>query len=250
VLNLIPISDANPTRRLPIITLSLIALNLAIYFLEPGQPSLMTPPQSEAYFVEHAPAPCDLQNTCRTHNVRLGPTAPVIHVPNRDLPGFLEAMLYSLFLHANILHVGGNMLFLWVFGNNVEDWLGRIKYLLFYLAGGFAAGFAQVFSNSHAIIGAVGASGAVASVLGAYFVLFPRARVNVLVPIFFFFTVIPMSAWLVLGLWFLFQIFVPQPGVAWQAHVGGFLFGLVMIFLLGGRPQRPRAVWPRYGWRS
>jgi membrane associated rhomboid family serine protease len=141
------------------------------------------------------------------------------------------------------------MLFLWVFGNNVEDWLGRFKYLLFYLAGGLVSSLVQMLSNIHSVIGAVGASGAVAAVLGAYLVLYPRARINVLVT-FFFITFIPMSAWIVLLLWVAFQIFVPQPGVAWQAHVGGFVFGAIAIFLLGGRPQRSvPAPLPRRRWR-
>jgi membrane associated rhomboid family serine protease len=156
-----------------------------------------------------------------------------------------------------LLHIGGNMLFLWIFGNNVEDHLGRFRYVVFYLAGGAVAGFAQALSHLGTCsavdptpcVPAIGASGAIAAVMGAYFVLFPRARVNVLVPIFIIFTIVRMSAWVVLGLWFLFQIVVPQPGVAWEAHVGGFVFGVIAILLLGGRPQRPQpAVW-RPGWR-
>ena len=250
MVSLIPISDENPTRRRAYITLGLIALNVVVYFLQPGPPSLAsTPPRTEAFFIEHAPAPCDLNDECPARRVRVGPNQ-IVRVPNNDLPGILLGMLESMFLHASILHVGGNMLFLWVFGNNVEDWLGRTKYLIFYLLGGYAAGFAQMLTNLHSPIGAVGASGAVAAVLGAYFVLYPRARVNVLVPIFFFFTFIPMSAWVVLGLWVLFQIFVSQPGVAWQAHVGGFVFGVIAILLLGGRPHPPRQVWRRPDWRD
>jgi membrane associated rhomboid family serine protease len=247
MISLIPISDANPTRRLPVITLALIALNvLAYFFLEPGQPSFSTPASTERFFVKRAVIPCQLNDSCPTQRISLGPGSAPVREPHRSLLSFLGAMLFSTFLHANILHIGGNMLFFWIFGNNVEDYLGRIKYVLFYLAGGLAAGFAQVLSSLHppaSFAPSIGASGAVAAVMGAYFVLFPRARVNVLVPIFFIFTIVQMSAFIVLGLWLVFQLIVPQPGVAWQAHVGGFAFGVIAILLLGGRPQRPRPTW-------
>ncbi len=243
MLELIPISDENPTRRTSWVTIALIAINIVVYFLQPGPPSLVaTPARTEAFFVRHAPAPCQLEDRCRFDAVRVGQR--VVPIPQRSLPQILLGILESMFLHASILHVGGNMLFLWVFGNNVEDWLGRFRYVLFYLAGGFVAAFVQMLANLSSPVGAVGASGAVAAVLGAYFVLYPRARVNVLVPILFFFTFIPMSAWIVLGLWVLFQVLIPQPGVAWQAHVGGFVFGLLAILLLGGRPQPPRTLRP------
>jgi membrane associated rhomboid family serine protease len=181
-----------------------------------------------------------------------------VGLPERDLVSFVGAIVFSTFLHAGLLHIAGNMLFLWIFGNNVEDHLGRVKYLAFYLLGGIAAGFAQVLAHlgpcSQAdpapCTPAVGASGAVAAVMGAYFVLFPRARVNVLVPIIFIFTVVAMSAWVVLGLWFVFQLVLNQPGVAWEAHVGGFVFGVAAILLLGGRPHRPAPAAWRQGWRS
>jgi len=143
------------------------------------------------------------------------------------------------------------MLFLWIFGNNVEDHLGHVKFLLFYLAGGVVAAFAHVLTHIDSILPAVGASGAVAAVMGAYIVLFPRARIKVLVPIFVIFTVIQMSALTVLGLWFLYQFWIGAQEitgatqVAWMAHVGGFVFGAAGIFLLGGRPHRPRSTWER-----
>jgi membrane associated rhomboid family serine protease len=158
------------------------------------------------------------------------------------------------------------MLFLWVFGNNIEDHLGRLKYVVFYLLGGIAASFAHILwtlarapdlctrADPSACIPAVGASGAVAAVMGAYILMYPRARVNVLVPIFILWTVIQLSAFWVLGLWFLYQFIIASQElsgatqVAWMAHVGGFVFGVVVMFLLGGRPQRPPAVWrPEWG---
>ena len=195
------------------------------------------------FFYEQAPVPCQLIDRC------------VPGIQDRSLSSFLIAVVVSTFLHANFLHIAGNMLFLWVFGNNIEDHLGRVRYLVFYLAGGIFAAMAHVLwalrsvpcteQSFGACVPAVGASGAVAAVMGAYLLLYPRARVNVLLPIFIIFTVIQMSAFAVLGLWFLYQFLIAAQelagpsGVAWMAHVGGFVFGLVGIYLLGGRPHAP-----------
>lgn len=246
VVSLIPISDANPTRRLPVLTLALIAINIVAYFLQPGGPVLFDEPDAATsrFFVEVAPIPCQLEDECPVDELQLVPDSPeAVDIPERSFSGFLWAVILSTFLHANLLHLGGNMLFLWVFGNNVEDYLRPIKFILFYLAGGIAAGFAQTLTNLGQPVPSIGASGAVAAILGAYMVLYPRARVNVLVPIVFIWTVLQLSAFIVLGLWFVYQFAVPQPGVAWQAHVGGFVFGVIAIFLLGGRPHRARPVW-------
>ena len=166
-----------------------------------------------------------------------------MNIPERSLPEFVLSLVFSAFLHGNLLHIGGNMLFLWVFGNNVEDFLGHFKYIGFYLIAAVGSGFAQVLSNLGSVTPAIGASGAVAGILGAYFVLYPRARVNVLVPIIFIWTVLQLSAFVVLGIWFLYQFLIPQPGVAWQAHAGGFVVGALLILLLGGRPHPRRPVW-------
>jgi membrane associated rhomboid family serine protease len=248
VLSLIPISDANPTRKTPVVTLALIIANIfAFFFVEPG---FGQTPESQVYFVRRAAIPCQLQDECPAF---IPTQAGLVSPPERDIVSLVGAILFSTFLHGGFLHIAGNMLFLWIFGNNVEDHLGRGRYLVFYLLGGVAAGFTQVLASLGGCADggcspAVGASGAVAAVMGAYFVLFPRARVNVLVPIFFFFSVVQMTAWVVLGLWVVFQFIVHQPGVAWEAHVGGFVFGVVAILLLGGRPQRPRAVAWQRGW--
>jgi membrane associated rhomboid family serine protease len=199
------------------------------------------------FFYEQAPVPCQLIDRC------------VEGIVERSLSSFLVAVIVSTFLHASLLHIGGNMLFLWIFGNNIEDHLGRVKYLFFYLAGGIVAAMAHVLwalrvvpcteQNFGACVPAVGASGAVAAVMGAYLLLYPRARVNVLLPIFIIFTVVQMSAFAVLVLWFLYQFliaaqeFAGPSGVAWMAHVGGFVFGLVGIYLLGGRPHAPPQTW-------
>jgi membrane associated rhomboid family serine protease len=260
VLSLIPISDANPTRRFPVVTVGLIAANVIAFFRTPG---LGQGVSGNLYFFERAPIPCQLDQAC-PRAVDLGLSQPV-SIPDRGFTAFLIAILISTFLHAGWLHIIGNMLFLWVFGNNIEDFLGPIKYLLFYLLGGMAAAFAHILFSlwtspcppeAASCLPSVGASGAVAAVMGGYILLYPRARVNVLVPIFFIFTFVQMSALAVLGIWFLYQFFIGLQqsevvsGVAWMAHVGGFVFGVAAIYLLGGRPHRPGPVviqpQPRY----
>jgi membrane associated rhomboid family serine protease len=257
VLSLIPLSDDNPTQRTPFITIGLIALNILAFFREPG---LGTNIQSAVYFFKNAPVSCQLADKC-PDAVQIGVNVAV-DIPHRSLFSFLGAVLFSTFLHAGWLHIGFNMLFLWVFGNNVEDFLGPVKYLVFYLAGGIAASLAHVLTHMDSVTPTVGASGAVAAVMGAYIVLYPHARVRVLLPIIIFFTMITMSAMTVLALWFAYQFLIGLPEiagrigigapgsteVAWMAHVGGFVFGVVAIYLLGGRPHRRQLQWGQY-WR-
>jgi membrane associated rhomboid family serine protease len=157
-----------------------------------------------------------------------------------------------MFMHGSILHIAGNMLFLWIFGNNVEDAMGPIKYFFFYLLGGIAALALQVAIHPNEVAPTLGASGAIAAVLGGYILLYPRARVLTLIFIILFFTVVELPAILVLGFWFATQIAfgaagLTSPGatggVAYFAHIGGFLFGLATVKLLA---TRRRAVPPRY----
>jgi membrane associated rhomboid family serine protease len=249
MISLIPISDANPTRRFPLITIALIVANVISFFREPGFGDSL---QGSLYFFRNAPVPCQLADSCPTGPIDLGPV--LVRIPDRGLISFLIAILVSTFLHAGFLHIIGNMLFLWVFGNNIEDFLGPVKYLTFYLLGGIAAALAHILTHASSILPTVGASGAVAAVMGAYLVLYPRARVNVLVPIIIIFTVIRLPAFAVLGLWFVYQFLIGAQeasgatAVAWMAHVGGFAFGVIAILLLGGRPQRP-AIVMRPEWR-
>ena len=147
-----------------------------------------------------------------------------------------------MFLHGGWLHLGGNMLYLWIFGDNVEDKLGHIRYLAFYIVCGLAASILHVFVDSTSIVPTVGASGAIAGVLGAYLLLFPRARVVTLIPIFVFIQVAELPALLVLGFWFVMQFFnglmslgyqtAGMGGVAWWAHIGGFVAGLALVIPL------------------
>jgi membrane associated rhomboid family serine protease len=243
VISLIPLSDANPTRRFAIVTVAIIVLNVVAFFTL--EPDFGGSAEATRYFAKTTAIPCQLQHDCPSVPVQYGARTQPVRIPDRGFLSFIGAMLFSTFLHGGFLHIAGNMLFLWVFGNNIEDFLGRFKYVIFYLAAGVAAGMAQVVTNLNgdaSLIPAVGASGAIAGIMGAYIVLFPRARVNTLVPLLFIWTVVRLNAWVVLGIWFAFQFLTdPNSGVAWMAHVGGFVFGAIAIFLLGGRPHDPPA---------
>ena len=252
MINLIPISDHNPTTRTPIVTIGLIIVNALVFFLV--QPGFGQSAEAQVFFLENAPLPCqaaeafgDETTDCPSGTFLLRGTGQRITIPDRGIISLLGAILFSTFMHAGFLHIIGNMLFLWVFGNNIEDYLGHAKFFIFYLLGGLAASFAHILPNLDQAVPTVGASGAVAAVMGAYIVLYPHARVNVLLPIFIIWTVFQMSALAVLGLWFLYQFLIGlqeasggATAVAWLAHVGGFAFGLIGIFLLGGRPQGRR----------
>jgi membrane associated rhomboid family serine protease len=175
--------------------------------------------------------------------------APLVS-ETRTLPAW-ETIFTSIFLHANLLHIGGNMLFLAIFGPSVEDRLGAVRFLAFYLLGGVVALAAQVGAAGSATTPVLGASGAIAAVLGAYILLFPRARVLTLVFIFFFFTIIELPALLLLALWFAWQIVEAQlsttgGGVANFAHIGGFLFGVLLIRVFLPARARPRTQSPAY----
>jgi membrane associated rhomboid family serine protease len=241
VLSLIPIGDVNPARRTPFVTIGLIVLNIVAFVRTPG---FGETDESSLYFFDQAPIPCQLAAGCPA-SIFDG----AIQIPERPLTGFLLSIIFATFLHAGFFHIAGNMLFLWIFGNNVEDHLGHIRYLLFYLLGGIAATFAHIVTHADDVIPTVGASGAVAAVMGAYILLFPKARVKVLVPIIIIFTVVQLPAVVVLGLWFAYQFITGAQElsgvtqVAWMAHVGGFVFGLIVVFLLGGRPHPPAPVW-------
>ena len=164
-----------------------------------------------------------------------------------DQPATILTLFSSMFMHGSILHLGGNMLFLWIFGNNVEDSMGHVKFVAFYLLGGLVALFGQIVIEPNAAVPTIGASGAVAGVLGGYILLYPRARVVTLIFIVFFFTILELPAMLILGFWFLQQVAfgyfdLANPaggggGVAYFAHIGGFLFGLLAIKLFASRTK-------------
>jgi membrane associated rhomboid family serine protease len=261
----IPVHDINPVRRTPWVTYALIALNVLVFLLTPASRTtdmrasqLAQLCRQEAFYDRYAAVPQELVHNrtlaeVPTGETEVGPAGPgcVVAPPTyHKIPAL--SVLYSMFLHGGWLHLLGNMLFLWVFGNNVEDRLGRLRFLLFYLVCGYAAAYAFALVNAGSAEPLIGASGAVAGVLGAYLVLYPRARVWSLVP-FLLFIPLRLPAWLVLGLWFLLQwaysagFAVSQAGsVAYLAHVAGFLLGALLALPLRGRPARPL---PQYGWR-
>lgn len=231
-----PIRDHNPSSIRPIVTWALIAINIAIYVL--------TLPGSQT------------GSTVWAH-LALYPLA----VTNNEL---LYGLLTHMFLHAGFMHLAGNMLFLWIFGDNLEEQMGRIGFLAFYLLAGLAAAVAQIAAAPYSDIPMVGASGAIAGVMGGYLLLFPRAKVDILVIFIVFFKVFTLPAWVMLGLWFGLQVFGgftvdgAGGGVAYWAHAGGFFAGVVLtlpIFMrrggtafwrrTHGQPPHPQAEYTR-----
>lgn len=231
---MIPIRDDTPTYSTPYVNYLLIALNTLVFLFEIS----LSPPTREAFVFQFGVIPIRVLSALGLAHV---------YVPHASgLP-----LLTSMFLHVGWFHLIGNMLFLWIFGDNIEDTLGHFPYLVFYLVSGLAASLCHILLNSNSTIPSVGASGAIAGIMGAYFLLFPSARVLMLVPLLFFFTFIWIPAWIVLGYWFVLQFLngaasvittagSASGGVAFWAHVGGFLAGVVMIKLLPHR-LRPRS---------
>jgi len=258
----IPIHDVNPVRRTPIVTYVLIAINVVVFVASPvafawvDGTTVKEACEQDAFFREWGAIPRELLT-----NEPLGPQqievpteqgpvpCPVVRTPDK-LP--LLSALTAMFLHGGWGHLAGNMLYLYVFGNNVEDRLGRVRFLLFYLAWGLLATYGYAVINPDSVDTLVGASGAIAGVLGAYLVMFPRARVWSLVP-FLFFIPVRLPAWIVLGLWFLLQWIYSVggglstgAGVAYAAHVVGFVSGLIFGAMVGPPRQPPRRIVP-YG---
>jgi membrane associated rhomboid family serine protease len=222
----IPLRDRNPTHRTPFVTWGLIAACVAAFALELWVAASGGDRALGEVFQEWGAVPNDITNAFEAGNY-VGPAT--------------LGMFTSMFLHADWLHLLGNMLFLWIFGNNVEDRLGGIPFLLFYLVGGIAAALTQVVIAPQSSIPLVGASGAIAAALGAYIVLFPGARIVSLVFLGFFYQLLEVPALIVLGFWFGLQLLngfvtlgpeTAQGGVAFFAHIGGFVFGLAVGLLL------------------
>lgn len=214
---MIPFKDDNPTRHFPIMTISLIVANITIYILQ-----MMSPSDPGKVALAYGAIP---------HFLLTFKTVQPIHP-------FLT-VFSSMFMHGGLLHLGTNMLYLWIFGNNIEDRLGYVKFILFYLLCGFAAAYAHALFNPVSVMPMIGASGAVAGILGAYVLLFPHARVYTLVFLIFFVQVVRLPAVFVIGFWILIQVIngvisngtATQGGIAWFAHIGGFVFGILMIKL-------------------
>jgi rhomboid family protein len=255
----IPLKDNVPTRSFPIFTVLLIVINVVIYFgVEQGGLGLGSKGNERVleygaipYEVTHPgkqcfqPTPQALACGREGEPVLTPDGVPVGRIPTDQPPTWLT-LISSMFLHGSLLHLAGNMLFLWIFGNNIEDSMSKWRFPIFYVLGGAAALAAQILVAPNAHVPTVGASGAIAAVLGGYAILYPRARVVTLILIIFFFTIVELPALLVLGLWFLLQLLygaaqVAQPlgdaggGVAYFAHIGGFAFGLLLIKLFANR---------------
>jgi membrane associated rhomboid family serine protease len=236
----IPLKDDIPTRRLPVVTIALILINAVVYFgFQQGFIGLGDTGNQRV--VDYGAIPVEITHPgteCQTNS-----SGTEILCLDRDVgdsqPPFWVTIFSSMFLHGSLLHLAGNMLFLWIFGNNIEDSMPRPVFVVFYLLGGLIALAGQVVSDPNSAVPTVGASGAIAGVLGAYARLYPRARVVTLIFIVIFFTVVTLPALLVLGLWFFLQLLpaFSEPvtgaggGVAYFAHIGGFLFGVLLIRL-------------------
>jgi membrane associated rhomboid family serine protease len=239
-----PLKDDVPSRSWPVVTLGLIGLNVLAFLYQmslgidargPGAGA------AEAFIVEFGVTPCRLTHSCSSGLSRLV----------GDFPHPWATVFTSMFLHGGVLHVGGNMLFLWIFGNNVEDTIGHGRFVLFYLASGVVAVVGQTLITPTSNVPMIGASGAVSGVLGAYLLLFPQATILTLVMVGFFIKFFRVPALIVLGFWIVLQLLNgyitysaqalgrgESGGVAWFAHIGGFLGGIALLFLL--RPRRSR----------
>ena len=216
----IPLKDLNPRRSYPVVNTLLILTNIAVFVYQLTLQFSAPPVAYKAFLMANATIPARFPGFLGGH-VAFG----VAFLP----------LLTSMFLHSGVAHIGGNMLFLWIFGDNVEDFFGHLPYLFFYLVSGIGAGLLHVLFNFHSALPALGASGAISGVMGAYALLYPRAQVLTLVFVF----PLPIPAFIILGYWFFLQFLagvsslgaVAAGGVAWWAHIGGFLLGMLLTGL-------------------
>lgn len=214
---MIPYKDDNPTRTLPFVTVGIIILDTLIFLYQ-----LFSPTGMERLAYAYGAIP---------HHIMTFETVQPIHP--------ILTVFTSMFMHGGVFHLAGNMLYLWIFGNNIEDQLGHIRFIIFYIFCGIVAAYAQVITNPDSLTPMIGASGAISGILGAYLLLFPRAGVHTLVFLGFFITVVKIPALVVIGFWAVVQFvnglistgLTRDGGVAWFAHIGGFLTGLLTIKL-------------------
>jgi len=229
---MIPFKDDVPTKSRPVVTVLFIVLNCLMFVFQLSLPDGASDPFVRAFGL--VPLRLSASLTGSADFTGINPFLTIFS---------------SMFMHGGWLHLGGNMLYLWIFGNNVEDSMGRFRLVVFYLLSGIAAAATQVLADPHSTVPMIGASGAVAGVLGAYMILHPFARVYTLIIIIFFIRVVPLPAIFVLGVWFLLQILnglgaPAHAGVAWYAHIGGFVAGLILIRWF----QKHRRYTPDYSW--
>jgi membrane associated rhomboid family serine protease len=255
----IPLKDNIPTDRFPLVTVALIVINVIVYLISIRHGGNLFTGPSESTAVHYSAIPYELTHYGRhcdlaiTNDPLTGSAISSVACEGQPgvsghaaapLPTWATAFA-SMFMHGSIFHIGFNMLFLWIFGNNVEDAVGRLRFLIFYLVGGLVALTFQVVVDPNSTVPTLGASGAIAAVLGGYIVLYPRARVLTLVIIVFFFTVIELPAYVMLLVWFALNALLPAVGqigqvgsgggVAYFAHLGGFVFGLLVIRAIAQR---------------
>jgi membrane associated rhomboid family serine protease len=218
---MLPLRDENPTSTTPVVNYVLIGINIVVFIFQ-----VMLGSSQDSFVYQFALIPAQI-----TGGLRVGDVLDVFT---------------SMFMHAGLAHIGGNMLYLWIFGANVEDAMGHGRYLFFYLTGGVVASLAHILTNPGSQIPTVGASGAIAAVLGAYLILYPQSRVSTLIFIGYFIRLAMVPAIVVLGLWFVLQLFqgvltfgaADVGGVAFWAHIGGFVAGLVLAKILAKRTPR------------
>ncbi len=262
---MIPIGDSNRSRTTPWVTRAIILANVLVFLYMLSLPSdAPTTRREEAReLVQQTQTICYGYATYPTEADRFickyafqpreffETVAGDSPVPGSDRVVAILAILTSLFLHGGWLHILGNMLFLWVFGDNIEDRLGHAFYLVFYLLAGVVAAMVQGLLNPDSVTPVLGASGAVAAVLGAYLLWYPTATIRVVIPFFILiFIPLPIPAWIMIGVWFAQNLLAgyatiadaaaPDQGVAWFAHIGGFLFGLAVAWIAGGKPHSLR----------
>lgn len=240
---MIPYGDSLHSRSIPLVNYTLIVINLLVFIYELmlqgqgvslGLRQLGFTSELDVWINQWGTVPCRLAGSCPARSVVLESGA------GNEWVNLITAQ----FIHAGPVHIAGNMLFLWLFGDNIEDTMGHIRYLLFYLLGGIIAGLAHVYADPNSPVPAVGASGAIAAVMGAYLVTYPRASVQVVIPIGFFPFFTRLPAFLMMGLWFLTQLVGVGAmadvkggggGVAYWAHIGGFVAGMVLVWFFRGR---------------
>ena len=242
---MIPLRDNQPTRSFPIVTILLIAANVWVFVRQVANPLITETYSLVPYELVHG--------VDHRHAIQVLTDAGVQRIVPVSPHPYWITIFTSMFMHQNVLHIGVNMLYFWIFGNNIEDALGKLRFIVFYLACGVAAVGAQILADPYSGIPMIGASGAIAGVLAAYYLLYPNARVLSVIPI-----VIPViaevRASIVLGLWFVLEVvqgvagmgMLRNGGVAVYAHIGGFVAGLLLIAMFGGRRLTQRESRPTY----
>ncbi len=210
---MLPIRDHNPSERTPYVTYGLMALNIAVFLY--GYAFITSDQALNKFYYDYAMIPARISQGAN----------------------YLSLMT-SIFMHAGLMHLAGNMLFLWIFGDNLEDVMGHIPFLIFYLICGVGADIAQFAFDAHSPIATVGASGAIAGLMGGYLLLYPKAKVDIFIFLIIFIRIVPVPAWLMLGVWFGLQVFngisadMSGGGVAYWAHAGGFVVGFILTLPL------------------